>query len=114
MANFQFLREVPFAITVCDKTGVILEMNDKSAVTFAKDGGRALIGQSLLDCHPEDARRQILNMIDKQSINVYTIEKKGVKKLIYQCPWYQDGEFGGLVELSLELPANLPHFIRGD
>ncbi len=113
MTNFQFLNEVPFAITVCDKNGIILEMNDKSAVTFAKDGGRELIGRSLLDCHPEDARRQILEMIDKQLVNVYTIEKKGVKKLIYQCPWYQNGEFGGLVELSLEIPLKLPNYIRG-
>ncbi len=45
--------------------------------------------------------------------NVYTIEKLGVKKLIYQTPWYQDGVFAGLVELSLEIPAEMPHFVRG-
>lgn len=112
MATFPFLNEVPFAITVCDKNGIILEMNEKSAVTFVKDGGRDLIGKSLLDCHPEDARRQILDMIEKESTNVYTIEKKGVKKLIYQCPWYQGGELGGLVEFSLEIPFNMPHFVR--
>lgn len=113
MTDFQFLNEVPFAITVCDKNGIVLEMNEKSAVIFVKDGGRDLIGKSLLDCHPEDARRQILDMIDRKSTNVYTIEKKGVKKLIYQCPWYRDGELGGLVELSLELPVELPNFVRG-
>lgn len=105
--------EVPFAITVCDEKGIILEMNDKSAVTFAKDGGKALIAKSLLDCHPEKARVQILEMMKTEKVNVYTIEKKGQKKLIYQCPWYQNGKLGGLVELSLELPENMPHFIRG-
>ncbi len=44
--------------------------------------------------------------------NVYTIEKKGKKKLIYQAPWFLDGAFGGLVELSLEIPFEMPHFIR--
>jgi len=113
MTSFPFLYEVPFAITVCDKNGIILEMNEKSELTFANDGGRDLIGKSLLDCHPEDARRQILDMINKESTNVYTIEKKGVRKLIYQCPWYQDGKFGGLVELSLEIPVEMPNFVRG-
>jgi hypothetical protein len=113
MQNTNWFDEVPFSITVCDKDGVILEMNDKSAVTFANDGGKQLIGRNLLDCHPENAKRQILEMISKESVNVYTIEKKGQKKLIYQCPWYQNGIAAGLVELAIELPKELPHFIRG-
>jgi hypothetical protein len=44
--------------------------------------------------------------------NVYTIEKNGIKKLIYQSPWFEKGEMKGLVELSLEIPFNMPHFIR--
>ena len=35
-----------------------------------------------------------------------------VRKLIYQAPWYRDGVHAGLVELSLELPADMPHFVR--
>jgi hypothetical protein len=27
--------------------------------------------------------------------------------------WYANGIFAGLVELSLELPETLPHFVRG-
>lgn len=112
MDHMNYLQEVPFAVTVCDKNGTILEMNEKSAITFAKDGGKDLIGQSLMDCHPEKARSMILGMIQSGSTNAYTIEKKGVKKLIYQCPWYQEGELGGLVEVSIEIPLDLPHFIR--
>jgi len=33
--------------------------------------------------------------------------------LIYQSPWYQNGEFAGLVEISLEIPEQMPHFVRG-
>lgn len=113
MDHLNWFAQVPFAITVCDKDGIILEMNEKSAVTFAKDGGKGLIGKSLLDCHPEKARAMILDMISTGAVNAYTIEKNGKKKLIYQCPWYRDGQMGGLVELSIEIPSDLPHFVRG-
>jgi hypothetical protein len=48
----------------------------------------------------------------QQQNNIYTIEKKGIKRLIYQTPWYTDGQFGGFVKMSLELPTSMPHFIR--
>jgi hypothetical protein len=51
-------------------------------------------------------------LLETGETNAYTIEKKGVKKLIYQAPWYEDGQYGGFVELSLEIPAQMPHFIR--
>jgi len=108
-----WMKEFPGAITVCDRDGIIVEMNDKAAQTFADDGGVALLGHSVLDCHPEPARSKLKRLLETQSANVYTIEKQGVKKLIYQTPWFQDGAFAGLVELSLELPAEIPHFLRG-
>lgn len=43
---------------------------------------------------------------------MYTIEKQGQKTLIYQAPWHQDGRYRGFIELSLELPAEMPHFVR--
>jgi hypothetical protein len=45
-------------------------------------------------------------------LNVYTIEKDGVKRLIYQAPRYEGGEYQGIVELSLPIPFELPHFVR--
>jgi transcriptional regulator with PAS, ATPase and Fis domain len=112
MKKPSWLEEVPFAITVCDKEGTILEMNDKSALSFSKDGGKKLLGHSLFDCHSEKSRKMIVEMLKTAASNVYTIEKKGIKKLIYQCPWFQNGELGGLVELSIEIPWDLPHFKR--
>ena len=36
-----------------------------------------------------------------------------VKKLIYQTPWWkEDGSFGGLIEYSIEIPFEMPHFVR--
>jgi len=104
--------EVGFAVTVCDLRGKILSMNKRSKETFKKHGGLKLIGRCLLDCHPEPARSKLSAMLEKPCTNVYTIRKKGVKKLIYQTPWFKNGRPCGLVELSLELPDKLPHFVR--
>jgi transcriptional regulator with PAS, ATPase and Fis domain len=105
-------KELPAAITVCDRDGKILEMNDRSVRTLEKDGGAALVGKNVLECHPEPARTRLKEMLESGKMNCYTIEKKGVRKLIYQVPWFADGVYGGLVELSLEIPARIPHFVR--
>jgi hypothetical protein len=33
--------------------------------------------------------------------------------MIYQTPWYKEGEVAGLVEFSLEIPESMPHYVRG-
>jgi len=104
--------EFPGAVTVCDRDGIILDMNDTSAKTFEADGGRALVGTNLLTCHPEPSRSKVADLLANPRVNAYTIEKRGVRKLIYQAPWYRDGEAQGIVELSLEIPADMPHFVR--
>lgn len=114
MNENEWIKEFPAAITVCDAKGIILEINDKAAKSLEADGGRKLIGSNVLDCHPEPARTKTESLLTRQEKNVYTIEKNGVKKIIYQSPWYKNGEFAGLVELSLEIPSeDLPHFVRG-
>lgn len=112
MTDHEWIKEFPAAITVCDPQGVILAMNDRAASTFEADGGYALIGSNLLDCHPDPARGKVELMLAAHEKNVYTIEKKGVKKLIHQSPWFKDGQYAGFVELSLEIPWELPHFVR--
>lgn len=112
MKSARWIEEFPGAVTVCDREGVILEMNEKAARSFEADGGRALIGRNMLDCHPEPARSLVADLLASPRVNAYTIEKRGVHKLIYQAPWFEAGAFGGLVELSLEIPADLPHFVR--
>jgi transcriptional regulator with PAS, ATPase and Fis domain len=110
---FAWVQEFPGAVTVCDRDGIILAMNDKSARTFENDGGAALIGSNLFGCHPEPARTKLQELLAAGRPNIYTIEKKGVKKLIYQSPWYEKGVYSGFVELSLEIPFEVPHFVRG-
>jgi transcriptional regulator with PAS, ATPase and Fis domain len=108
-----WIKEFSGGVTVCDADGILIEMNDKAAKIFEQEGGRALIGNSLFDCHPERARAELEHLMETRQRNVYTIEKNGVKKIIYQTPWYQNGLYAGFIELSLEIPFELPHFVRG-
>ena len=108
----EWIKSFPAAITVCDKEGIILEMNEKACATFAAQGGEALIGTSLFACHKPASIEKIRRMLASGGNNVYTIEKNGVKKLIYQQPWYKDGEIAGLVEISLEIPEVMEHHVR--
>jgi len=112
MEGPSWAREFPGAITVCDPRGIILDMNDQSAQMFEKDGGRALVGKSLVDCHPEPARSKLRHLLEARRSNVYTTEKNGVKKLVYQAPWIEDGVYRGFVELVLEIPLEIPNFVR--
>lgn len=112
MSLGEWIKEFPGAITVCDANGIIIEMNDRACKMFEKDGGKDLIGKSALDCHPVKAREKIKALIESRTLNSYTIEKNGVKKLIYQSPWYKDGQYMGIIELGLEIPFEMPHFLR--
>jgi len=107
-----WIKEFPAAITVSDPDGIILEMNDRAAKSMAKDGGLALIGKNMLDCHPDPARGKLERLLDERKANIYTIEKNGVKKFIYQSPWFKDGRYAGFIEFSFEIPFEMPHFIR--
>ena len=106
-----YFEEADVAVTVCDKEGRIIEMNRQS-VQVNQKGDQSLIGSNVLDCHPEPARSQLQAMMTGQIKNVYTIEKGDVHKLIYQIPWYQGGEYAGFMELSMVIPAQMPHKVR--
>ena len=71
------------AVTVCDTGGTILYMNDKARTTFARHGD--MVGKNLFDCHGERSREIIRRLLT-------------------------DG--GGLAEISMEIPAEMPHHIR--
>ncbi|RPH34409.1 MAG: PAS sensor protein [Bacteroidales bacterium] len=110
--SIDWAKELNCAITVSDIHGTIIYMNEKSGKTFEKWGGLNLIGKQLNNCHKPDSQKTIERLISNNETNIYTIEKGGVKKLIYQTPWYNDGVVAGLVELSLEISFEMPHFIR--
>lgn len=108
MTGLDWVAEFSGAVTVCDNQGIIVYMNKKSERGF--DGN--LVGQNVLDCHPEPARSKLGKLLESQAANTYTVEKNGVKKMIHQAPWFNNGEYAGFVELSIEVPFEMPHFIR--
>jgi len=99
-------------VIVCDANGTIIYMNEKAFTNYEKEGGKNLIGRNLMDCHKESSKEKILEIMKTHKNNVYTIAKKGKKKIIYQSPWFKDDEFRGIIEFSLEIPFEMPHFIR--
>jgi len=109
MAEHQWVKEFPGTIFVCNREGILLEMNDRA---IAQENNPDLIGTNILDCHPEPARTRFKQLLESGKPNIYTIEKRGKKKLIYQVPWYIDGSYAGFVELDLEIPEVMPHIIR--
>lgn len=111
MTEFDWAEDIQCAVTVCDNEGVIVYMNRRSRETFSKNG-ETMVGQSMIPCHSERSQSMIHNMLDNDCTNCYTIDKNGVKKLIYQTPWKVDGKVAGLVEISIVLPGEMPHYVR--
>jgi hypothetical protein len=105
-------RELPVAISVCDAKGVLREMNDRAAEAFAAYGGRALIGKDLSACHPGASKGKFARLLKGRRTNLYTVEKRGVRKLILQAPWFRRGRFAGYVEMVIVLPKRVPHVVR--
>ena len=101
------------AITITDEKGDFIDMNFHSKEVNLKSMDENIIGKNIMGCHNERSQAIINNMLKNNVQNVYTITKKGQKKLIYQSPWYkEDGSFGGLAELSLVIPEEMPHYNR--
>lgn len=103
-----FFNELDCAVTTCDTEGIVLYQNLRSVEVNGDVRGR-----SLIPCHNERSRAIIRRLTDEGGRNLYTIEKRGVRKLIYQTAWREAGRVRGLVEYSIELPDELPHYVRG-
>jgi hypothetical protein len=110
MIDHPWVKEFPGNISVCDPEGILLEMNEQAMAQ--QENSQDLLGTNILDCHPEPARAKFQQMLESGQANIYTIEKRGKKKLVYQAPWYNQGKYAGFVELVLEIPEIMPHFIR--
>lgn len=95
------------AVTVCDTEGTVIYQNERSRGVNGDVRGR-----SLIPCHNERSREIIRRLLTDRDTNAYTIEKNGVRKMIYQTAWRVDGVVGGLAEISMEIPAEMPHYIR--
>jgi hypothetical protein len=55
----KWIEQLEGNVIVCDAKGIIIYMNETAIRNYAKDGGAALIGRNLMDCHGEESRRKI-------------------------------------------------------
>lgn len=110
--TLKYFDEFPSAVTICDLDGIFIYMNKKSEQVFESYGGSSILGKNIYDFHNENSKSKIKQLLSSGISNSYTISKKGIKKLIHQSPWYKDGKIAGLIEISIEIPINLPHYIR--
>ncbi len=46
-------------VVICDKNHTIIYMNSSACLRYAKSGGEALIGKSLLNCHGNKSNEMI-------------------------------------------------------
>jgi transcriptional regulator with PAS, ATPase and Fis domain len=104
--------EFPGMISVCDAEGKILAMNNNESKFFEAQGGKGLIGTSLYGCHNETSAKQINAQMKTKKTRVYIAHEKGQKELVIQSPWFQDGKFAGLVEISVEIHGEIPLLVR--
>ncbi len=99
------------AVTVCDEHGTIVELSPSAVELFAASGGAELVGRSVLDCHPEGMRARLAEAMAARTRNVYTTEKNGRRRIVFQGHWQTEAA-NGYLELSFEIPAELPHRVR--
>jgi len=107
-----WLEELPCSVMVCDKKYKVVYMNQRAAEAHKEDGGMALLGTNLMECHPPKAQKKLREVMTSGRPNVYSIEKNGVKRQIFQSQWKVKGHVSGLVELNFEIPWDMPHHKR--
>jgi hypothetical protein len=107
-----WVQDLPAEITVCDASGVLIEMNAQAELIFKDDGGGSLLGTDALACHPEPSRTKFAGMLEVQNPNAYLNTEKGEKRFFFQSPWYIAGRFAGFVEISFEVPGEIPQLVK--
>ena len=76
------------AVVLCDLEHTIVYMNPAAGERYAKNGGMALVGKSLLDCHPPQANERIKKVAawfgESRTHNlIYTSHNKKENKDVY-------------------------------
>ncbi len=101
------------AVTVTDADCNIIYMNERSRETFAARGGKNLIGHNLMEYHNDRSKAIIRRLLEDGGTNCYTIEKQGLRKMIFQTAWRDaDNRIAGLAEISMVIPSAMPHYVR--
>ena len=109
MLTYDYFKAVPFSVTICDRDGIVVYMNDASKQEYADDGGGALIGKSLVNCHPEPARSKLVALLENPVENSYIFRNGPRPLFIYDVPWIEEGIALGIIELLIPLEVISKH-----
>ena len=92
------------AVVLCDLEHTIVYMNPAAGERYAKYGGMALLGRSLLDCHSPKANEMIRKVVEwfKESQDhnlIYTFRNEKENKDVYMVALRgEDGKLIGYYE----------------
>lgn len=76
------------SVVICDLESVIVYMNPAAQNNYAKRGGAALIGKSLMNCHNEESQKKISDVLNwfkasKDNNIIYTFYNEKQNKDVY-------------------------------
>ena len=91
------------AIVICNLEHEIIYMNTAAVNYYSKWGGDKLIGRSLLDCHNEESRKKIFQVVDwfasdEEHNIVYTFYNEKQNKDVYMVALRDEGKLTGYYE----------------
>ena len=92
------------AVVLCDLSHTIIYMNPAAGERYAKNGGMALVGKSLLDCHSPHANEMIKKVVawfgESRTHNlIYTFRNEKENKDVYMVALRdEDGKLIGYYE----------------
>lgn len=83
------------AVVLCDLQHTIVYMNPAAAARYAKRGGVALVGRSLLSCHNAESNAMIEKVVawfgaDKRHNIIYTYRNEAENKDVYMVALRDD------------------------
>lgn len=75
-------------VVICDLNHTIVYMNPCAKARYARSGGEALVGKSLLDCHNEKSNEMIKRVVawfgeSKEHNRIYTFRNDKENKDVY-------------------------------
>ncbi len=77
-------------------------MNRNSLDQYPGDDGADLIVKSILNCQPDCSRTRLTNMLTNHMPDSFIGKLPGHIHLIHKAPCYDNGEYKGFVEISID------------
>lgn len=76
------------AVVICDTKHKIIYMNPAAQINYEKQGGKELVGKSILDCHNKASQEAIIRVTDwfgesERNNKVHTFYNKKQNKDVY-------------------------------